>query len=200
MIFIILLLLYKMTQQGNIPQFKIVMLGDGGVGKTTYIKRHITGEFENRYLATMGVEVSSLKFSTQKGQLQFNIWDLSGQEKYGGLFENNCKDSYLAMVMFDVTSHITFENVTGWINEYNKVCPNRPIILLGNKVDVKDRKVSTKEIQKFLDEMAKKGINIPYFDISAKSNYNFEKPFLLAARKITNQRDLEFVVPSEELI
>lgn len=66
-------------------EFKVVLVGDGGVGKTTFIKRHISGEFEKKYIATQGVEVSSITFSTNHGPIRLNLWDTAGQEKLGGL-------------------------------------------------------------------------------------------------------------------
>lgn len=73
------------AQQPTVPTFKVVLVGDGGVGKTTFVKRHISGEFEKRYLATMGVEVHPLKFYTNYGEIIMNVWDTAGQEKLGGL-------------------------------------------------------------------------------------------------------------------
>jgi len=67
------------------PTFKLVLVGEGGVGKTTFVKRHLTGEFEKKYVATLGVEVHPLEFHTNRGQLVFNVWDTAGQEKFGGL-------------------------------------------------------------------------------------------------------------------
>lgn len=67
------------------PTFKVVLVGDGGVGKTTFVKRHLSGEFEKRYIATMGVEVHPLKFFTNFGPIIMNVWDTAGQEKLGGL-------------------------------------------------------------------------------------------------------------------
>lgn len=71
--------------QETVPTFKVVLVGDGGVGKTTFVKRHISGEFEKRYIATMGVEVHPLKFFTNFGPIIMNVWDTAGQEKLGGL-------------------------------------------------------------------------------------------------------------------
>jgi len=68
-------------------EFKLVLVGDGGVGKTTFIKRHITGEFERKYVATLGVEVRPLDFDTNFGKIRFIVWDTAGQEKTGGLRE-----------------------------------------------------------------------------------------------------------------
>jgi GTP-binding nuclear protein Ran len=88
--------------------------------------------------------------------------------------------------MFDVTSRISYKNVPNWHRDLVRVCENIPIVLVGNKVDVKDRKVKAKQINFHRKK------NLPYYDISAKSNYNFEKPFLYLARKLTMDPKLEF--------
>lgn len=80
--------------------------------------------------------------------------------------------------MFDVTSRITYKNVPKWYKDLTRVCDNIPIILIGNKVDVKDRKVKAKQIIFH----RKKGLQ--YYDVSAKSNYQFEKPFVWLLRKL----------------
>lgn len=73
------------VQATEIPEFKLLLVGDGGVGKTTLVRRHTTGEFERKYLPTLGVDVHPVVFHTNFGSLQFNVWDTAGQEKFGGL-------------------------------------------------------------------------------------------------------------------
>jgi GTP-binding nuclear protein Ran len=65
--------------------FKLLLVGDGGVGKTCFVKRHLTGEYQKKYIPTVGVEVHPLKFATNYGIICFNAWDTAGQERFGGL-------------------------------------------------------------------------------------------------------------------
>jgi len=171
----------------NQATFKMVLCGDGGTGKTTFVKRHLTGEFEKKYVATLGVEVHPLGFTTNRGPIVFNVWDTAGQEKFGGLRDGYYIQGQCAIIMFDVTSRITYKNVPTWHKDLVRVCENIPIVLCGNKVDIKDRKVKAKAITFHRKK------NLQYYDISAKSNYNFEKPFLWLARKLAGDANLEFV-------
>ncbi|KAG8760757.1 GTP-binding nuclear protein gsp1/Ran [Serendipita sp. 396] len=176
-----------MSTSTEIPNFKLVLVGDGGTGKTTFVKRHLTGEFEKKYIATLGVEVHPLKFHTNFGDLIFNVWDTAGQEKFGGLRDGYYIQGQCGIIMFDVTSRITYKNVPNWHRDLERVCENIPIVLCGNKVDVKERKVKTSAVTFHRKK------NLQYYEISAKSNYNFEKPFLWLGRKLVGNSGLELV-------
>nr|CAD7261725.1 unnamed protein product [Timema shepardi] len=177
----------SLLKKPDMPTFKCVLVGDGGTGKTTFVKRHLTGEFEKKYVATLGVEVHPLVFHTNRGAIRFNVWDTAGQEKFGGLRDGYYIQGQCAIIMFDVTSRVTYKNVPNWHRDLVRVCENIPIVLCGNKVDIKDRKVKAKSI------VFHRKKNLQYYDISAKSNYNFEKPFLWLARKLIGDPNLEFV-------
>jgi len=183
--------LSSQTQPGTpaqpVAEFKLVLVGDGGVGKTTFVKRHLTGEFEKKYIATQGVEVSSLTFFTNYGPIKFNIWDTAGQEKLGGLREGYYIGADCAIVMFDVTSRITYKNVPKWYKDLTRICENIPMVLVGNKVDAKDRKVKARQITFHRKR------NLQYYDVSAKSNYQFEKPFLFLMKRLVNDANLDLV-------
>jgi len=165
----------------------LVLVGDGGTGKTTFVKRHLTGEFEKKYIATLGVEVHPMGFFTNHGQIKFNVWDTAGQEKLGGLRDGYYIGGHCGIIMFDVCSRITYSNVPKWYKDLTRVCENIPIVLVGNKVDVKDRKVKAKQITFHRKK------NLQYYDISAKSNYQFEKPFVWLLRRLTNDPQLMLV-------
>lgn len=114
--------------------------------------------------------------------------------------------------MFDVTSRITYKNVPNWHRDIVRVCENIPIVLVGNKVDVKDRQVSfctcpsykcyclTNPQVKARNIQFHRKRNLQYYDLSARSNYNFEKPFLWLARRLTNQPQLVFQVISMDVV
>merc|ERR1712147_165408 len=177
----------KMATGEDMPTFKLVLVGDGGTGKTTFVKRHLTGEFEKKYVATIGVEVNPLPFDTNRGRILFNVWDTAGQEKFGGLRDGYYIQGQCAIIMFDVTGRITYKNVPVWFRDLMRVCEAIPIVLVGNKVDVKERKVKVKQINFHRKK------NLGYYDISAKSNFNYEKPFLYLAKKLVGDQHLTFV-------
>merc|ERR1719232_1656633 len=128
-----------------------------------------------------------MPFFTNHGQVNFNVWDTAGQEKLGGLRDGYYIGGNCGIIMFDVCSRITYSNVPKWYKDLTRVCEQIPIVLVGNKVDVRDRKVKAKQITFHRKK------NLQYYDISAKSNYNFEKPFLWLARKLSGDNALHFV-------
>jgi len=84
--------------------YKIVLIGDRGVGKTCFLKRVAQGSFENRYISTTGVEVQQVSFNTTSGNIIFNVWDCAGQEKQDLPREDHYLQADAAIVFFDVTS------------------------------------------------------------------------------------------------
>jgi GTP-binding nuclear protein Ran len=139
------------------------------------------------HIATLGVEVYPLVFHTNFGAIQYNVWDTAGQEKFGGLRDGYYINGQCAIIMFDVTSRITYRSVPNWHRDLTRVCDNIPVVLCGNKVDVKDRKVKAKQITFHRKK------NLQYFEISAKVNYNFEKPFIWLAKKLSGNNNVQFV-------
>jgi GTP-binding nuclear protein Ran len=175
-------------QNNQSTELKLILVGDGGVGKTTFVKRHLTGEFEKKYMATQGVEVHPMEFFTTKGKVKFNVWDTAGQEKLSGLRDGYYIDAHCAIIMFDVCSRITYKNVGKWYKDIVRICGESiPIVLVGNKVDEKNRKVKAKQI------LFARRHGLQYFDISAKSNYQFEKPFVWLLKKLTGDPNLGLV-------
>lgn len=173
------------------PIYKIVVIGDGAVGKTTYVKRMFTGEFEKKYVATLGVEVHPLKFNTNYGVVRFAVWDTAGVEKFGGLRDGYYIHADGALLMFSYADAESLQHVQKWDEQFQNIRPNAPTVLCGNKVDLNPslRKVNPMQISYH----RKHSERMVYYDVSARSNYNFEKPFLHLARKLTGHEDLVFI-------
>lgn len=176
---------------------KIVILGDGGVGKTTYIKRFLTGEFIKSYDPTIGTQIDALPFTTSDGKVVLEIWDCAGQEKYSGLGDGYYISADAAIIMIDLTRRITLVSAVHWYVKLMKMKPKIPIVFVGNKSDSAYVQLSPKFVQDYLS-----GKNIPdsqYYTISAKSNYNHEKPFLHLLSKLMKNDSLSFVEGSPTL-
>ncbi|KAL5570262.1 hypothetical protein UlMin_026837 [Ulmus minor] len=154
------------------PMFKLVIVGDGGTRKITFVKKHLTSEFEKKYER----EFTPWTSLPTVGKSAFT----AGQEKFSGLRDGYYIHGQCAIIMFDVTARLTYKNVPTWHRDLCRVCENIPIVLFGNKVDVKNRQVKAKHVT------FHKNKNLQYHEISAKSNYNFEKPFIYLACKLAS--------------
>jgi GTP-binding nuclear protein Ran len=172
----------------SVPSFKLVIVGDSGVGKTQFIQRHLVGGFEKRRVEDLGqtADVYPCTFMTSMGPICFNCVDRVGKavpidEFYIG--------AHCAIIMFDVTSRDTYNNVPNRWRDIARICENIPIVLVGNKVDCADRTVRAKMITFHRKK------NLQYYDVSGKANYNYEKPFLWIARRLANDANLQFVEP-----
>jgi GTP-binding nuclear protein Ran len=159
---------------------KICLLGDGGTGKTTFITKHLTGVFEKRYRCTNAHDVHESLFTTNKGLVPFQVWDMAGQEEY-----SNKQDRFAEMdtflVFYEVSSRVSFKNVNYWINKILQCNKFARIIIVGNKEDLHS-KVSRQMIQQTLLEFDT--TNIQHLRISLKNNHDHDKPFLQTCKNL----------------
>lgn len=170
------------------PTYKITLLGDGGVGKTSFVTRHSDGSFVSNYDATLGADVRILSFDTNHGIVTLNMWDCAGQSNFRGAGEEYHRESDGCIVMFDVTSHVSFSNVSKWLEEYRRVAPDSPVVICGNKADQPGRRLSYSQIKRKV-----RGWNLPYFDLSVKACYNISVPLIALCRSLTGKEDLVFL-------
>ena len=134
--------------------YKIALVGDGGVGKTTFVKRHLGGEIGKKYVATLGVEVHPMDFVLRKIKndenvendgdetLRLNVWDLAGGERFGGVRDGYFRLTSGAIVMFDSTDRMSFKNVRRWIQDLRRTTLNIPIAIVMNKDDLASFRIS----------------------------------------------------------
>ena len=199
----------------NMPAFKSVLNGSGRSGKTTFIKRHLTGGFEHKYNPTHGAEVNSLVFNTNRGPIRFNVWDTTGKKDLRGLRETYYIDGQCAIIMFDAASPECYKNVPDWCLDLVRIYETVPIVLCGSRPFSKSLVPVTKCLMKttyrsFLRTTLPKPVkeeiakiqklssllitdNLRYGNVDTWGKKNVEKPFLLLARKLMNDATLEFV-------
>jgi GTP-binding nuclear protein Ran len=169
--------------------FKVILVGDGGVGKTSFMTRLLKDTFVKTYQPTLGVERSLLQFPTNRNfDVAFDVWDTAGQKQFGGLRDGYYIQAQAAIIMFDVQSRLTYKAVEAWYNDVVRVCSaDIPIVLVGNKCDLKDRVVKAVSITFH----RKKGLQ--YYDLSVRSNYNVMKPFHYLACKLLKDETIVFI-------
>lgn len=115
-------------------------------------------------------------------------WDTAGQEKFGYLREGYYIGGEAAIIMFDVTARATYRNIPTWHKDLTRICSEQiPIVLVGNKIDCADRAVKPKDI------IFHRRHGLQYYDVSAKSNFNYEKPFVYLLQSKTGQADLQLI-------
>jgi small GTP-binding protein len=123
-------------ETNNIKNYKVVIAGSGGSGKTAFVMRMMCNSFFSpKYIATLGVEVHPVNVNAN---VVFNIWDCAGQERFVGLGDGYFIGADAAMVFYDLTSNKTYQEAQKWTDDIRRVCPNIPIILVGNKADIRD--------------------------------------------------------------
>ncbi|KAL7471093.1 hypothetical protein ACHAXS_011392 [Conticribra weissflogii] len=171
----------------HIYEFKIVVVGDGGVGKSALVKRLTTDTFEPIYECTRGADTSTISFPTNRGILKFHTWDTAGVEKFGGLKDGYYIGSKAAIIMFDLESRATYTNAARWYKDVIRVCPGIPFVLLGNKADSKDRKVKSNQMS------LRRKLKCNYYEISVKKFTDLTQPFLHLARILMNDTGLNFI-------
>jgi GTP-binding nuclear protein Ran len=161
--------------------YKLILIGDAGVGKSTLVKKLKYQYFEKSYVATLGVELFPITFDTNHGKISFSIWDCAGQNKYKGLGEGYYVNSDCIVAMFDLNSKESFTGLKELIESANKVTDGLPLTICANKTDMK-RKVHIKGDLKY-----------NYDEISVKDGINIKNPFLYLAKKLSGFDDLEFI-------
>ena len=152
----------------NAIRYKIIFVGDAGVGKTTIINRINDNEFQSAYDATIGVDFWPKKINFRGNEITLQIWDTAGQERYRGLIPSYVRNSSIVFIVFDITNRKTFESIPKWIELIKSIEKNNILVLIGNKEDLKEKR----EVEKKEGEDLAKKNEIAYYELSAKRDNN----------------------------
>ena len=172
-------------------QFKLSLLGDGGVGKTSIKNRYLTGKFTDKYMTTLGVDFSSHTLKVEDKKVFIAIWDVAGQQVFSSIRKSYFEGSRGGLVVFDVTRLESFENLLeGWINPFYETVPDKPpLIIIANKVDLtEERLVSQETGLNYVNELkAKFNVeHITYLETSAKEGTGISEAFENLTRLVLN--------------
>jgi small GTP-binding protein len=163
--------------------FKIVVIGDGAVGKTSLIARFAEKTFQAEYKPTLGTNIVIKELKIESNNVKLLLWDIAGQAKWRDVRHLYYKGAQGSILVFDVTRPGTFESIPAWYKDLIKFSGEIPRILLANKVDLTDiRKVSQDQAKATSTEL-----NAPYFETSAKDGTQVNDAFKQISKLILNR-------------
>ena len=161
--------------------FKLILIGNSGVGKSSIIQRYMKNTFEESYKCTIGVDFLMKTLNLNGKTVKLQLWDTAGQEKYKSMVASYYRGANVALVIFDITNHASFDSLPVWIENYYKNGPEeKNIILIGNKKDMEESRQVTRQEAEIFSETN----NMMYFETSAKEGDNIEYIFTYAAEKL----------------
>ena len=170
--------------------FKLIVIGDSGVGKSCLTTKAVKNNFEDYYQATVGFEFLTFNMKINEYVIKMQIWDTCGQEIYKSLISNFYRNSSLAIILYSIDNKESFEHAENWLTDLkSQANPDVRIFLVGNKCDLEDeRKVSKEEGLKFKNDQ---GLDL-FMETSAKTGHN-ARNVLIEAAKILYQDYLKYV-------
>ena len=162
--------------------FKIIVVGDSGVGKSCLTMKGTKNHFEDFYSPTVGFEFFTFNIRINDKNIKLQIWDTCGQEAYRSLITSFYRNSSLAIIAYSIDNQNSFNNIEAWLNEIkSQANPETKIFLIGNKADLDDlRKVDKETAEKFSKAH---GFNF-FTETSAKTGFNAQNVFIEAAKEL----------------
>ncbi|XP_067853178.1 ras-related protein Rab-38-like [Heptranchias perlo] len=184
--------------------FKVLVIGDLGVGKTSIIKRYVHQIFSQHYRATIGVDFALKVLNWEDNTIvRLQLWDIAGQERFGNMTRVYYREAVGALIVFDVSRASTFEAVSKWKNDLDtkvRLQNGKPVpaILLANKCD-QTKEGLTNTLPK-LDPFCKENGFIAWFETSAKDNIHIEEAAHLLVENILNAEDGDVTPTDPDII
>ncbi|CAK7356296.1 unnamed protein product [Dovyalis caffra] len=171
--------------------FKLLLIGDSGVGKSCLLLRFADDSYLESYISTIGVDFKIRTVEQDGKTIKLQIWDTAGQERFRTITSSYYRGAHGIIVVYDVTDQESFNNVKQWLNEIDRYASeNVNKLLVGNKCDLTANKVVSYETAKaFADE-----IGIPFMETSAKNATNVEQAFMAMAAEIKNRLLASYVL------
>ena len=167
--------------------FKVIIIGDQGVGKSCLSIKVSRNYFEDFYSPTVGFEFVSFNVRVEDKNIKLQIWDTCGQEVYRSLISSFYRSASLAIIVYSIDSEDSFNNLEKWLNDIKTQSnPDIKIFLIGNKADLEDKRKISKEIgEKFCNDH-----KLSFFiETSAKTGFNVQNVFIPVAKELYLQHE-----------
>ena len=150
--------------------FKTIVVGDGAVGKTAITIRFAHDKFQENYKMTIGVDFTIKQLKVSNKLIKCQIWDTGGQERFSKIRPLYYRGALGCLIVYDVTSRESFENLDKWVKEVKTHCIKIPIVIVGNKIDLKKRVVTLEQGKAYASKISKElGYKVPHMESSAKA-------------------------------
>ncbi|KAI4292224.1 Ras-related protein Rab-1A [Pancytospora philotis] len=167
--------------------FKIILIGDSGVGKTSLMRRYTDNVYTSDGASTIGVDFKIKTIVVDGKRVKLQIWDTAGQERFKAIVAHYYRGANGIMLVFDMLNRETFEHLSDWMAELDKreIPKQTQIKILGNKVDCKEKvQVTRADVLKFLEQHSIPAAN--FYEVSAQESLNVEESFLTLTRNLIN--------------
>ncbi|KAG9272101.1 ras-related protein Rab-21-like [Astyanax mexicanus] len=168
--------------------FKVVLLGEGRVGKTSVILRYCENKFYDKHISTLQASFFNKKLNIAGNRVNLSIWDTAGQERFHALGPIYYRESNGAVLLYDITDPDSFQKVKLWVKELRRILGNEVCLcIVGNKTDLdKDRNVSAEEAERYAE-----AVGAQHHQTSAKLNTGIDQLFLSLCKRMMDAVVLE---------
>merc|ERR1711962_252656 len=168
--------------------FKLLLIGDSGVGKTCIVFRFCENAFNTSFISTIGIDFKLKTIDLRGKRIKLQIWDTAGQERFRAITASFYRGAMGILLVYDITNSRSFENIANWLRKIDEYAtPGVERMIVGNKIDIEDKRVVSKEKG---EDIAKKH-NVRFLETSAKTNINVEAAFIQIAEVILDKTEVE---------
>mmetsp|Transcript_68038 Transcript_68038/g.61152 ORF Transcript_68038/g.61152 Transcript_68038/m.61152 type:complete len:202 (-) Transcript_68038:364-969(-) len=164
--------------------FKLVLIGDASVGKTSLLLRFADDSFEDNYISTVGVDFRFRTVTVDNELVKLQIWDTAGQERFRTITSAYYRGANGVILVYDITNNETFQHVQDWLDEVHKAAGESVTkLVVGNKADlIQQRQVNESQASQYADS-----VNASFIETSAKTAVNVDKSFLIIAKQLVKK-------------
>ena len=174
----------NVNNENKVNKINLITLGDGQVGKTSLIFRYIDNVYSSNYLSTIGIDYKFKNEKLSNGEIvNVKLSDTAGQERFRSIAKNFLMKADGIILVYDITNRLSFNNLENWFNDINEKASEKPIILIGNKLDL-ERKVDT---EKGIQLAKKFNKEIKFFETSCKTGENVEEAIKYLVEQVYNK-------------